>query len=113
MWRGRLATRLGPWGRSSNPIIPTIFIIIILIIVNYVKFIFSHLRYENNYQKRNYLGVISGGLCILHCITTPLLLFLPELAGHGTPIEWQLLIFLLHFPFWRLVILPKLEQFKS
>ena len=42
----------------------------------------------------DYLGVISGGLCILHCIATPLLFISnAELAGHGTPIEWQLLNF--------------------
>ena len=42
----------------------------------------------------DYLGVISGGLCILHCIATPLLFISSaELAGHGTPIEWQLLNF--------------------
>ena len=42
----------------------------------------------------DYLGVISGGLCILHCIFTPILfLSSAELAGHGTPVEWQLLNF--------------------
>ena len=42
----------------------------------------------------DYLGVISGGLCILHCLATPLLFISnAELAGHGTPIEWQLLNF--------------------
>ena len=39
-------------------------------------------------------GVITGGLCILHCIATPLLFISnAKLAGHGTPIEWQLLNF--------------------
>ena len=43
----------------------------------------------------DYLGVISGGLCILHCIATPLLFISnAELAGHGTPIQWQLLNFI-------------------
>ena len=42
----------------------------------------------------DYFGVITGGLCILHCIATPLLFISnAKLAGHVTPIEWQLLNF--------------------
>tara|TARA_B100000524_G_scaffold339041_1_gene231002 strand:+ start:507 stop:902 length:396 start_codon:yes stop_codon:yes gene_type:complete len=46
-------------------------------------------------KNSDYLGTISGGLCMLHCFVTPFLfLSSAEHAVHGAPTEWQLLNFL-------------------
>ena len=64
-----------------------------MINLNYI-YIFAFQIMKITIKNPDYLGVISGGLCILHCIATPLLFISnAELAGHGTPIEWQLLNF--------------------
>ena len=65
-----------------------------MINLNYI-YIFAFQNMKINNKNPDYVGVISGGLCILHCIATPLLFISnAELAGHGTPIEWQLLNFI-------------------
>ena len=64
-----------------------------MINLNYI-YIFAFQIMKITIKNPDYLGVISGGLCIIHCIATPLLFISnAELAGHGTPIEWQLLNF--------------------
>ena len=64
-----------------------------MINLNYI-YIFAFQIMKITIKNPDYLGVISGGLCIFHCIATPLLFISnAELAGHGTPIEWQLLNF--------------------
>ena len=64
-----------------------------MINLNYI-YIFASQIMKITIKNPDYLGVISGGLCILHCIATPLLFISnAELAGHGTLMEWQLLNF--------------------
>ena len=64
-----------------------------MINLNYI-YIFAFQIMKITIKNPDYLGVISGGLCLLHCIATPLLFISnAELAGHGTPREWQLLNF--------------------